>query len=272
MFFNSLLIAVDDSAPSQYAIEVGVIIAQRDKCPVVFCVVLDPAIMPQNYGLESICELAEKRANDLLQAAVQRATMAGIEQTTCKTIYHDVCQGIIDTANEQNTGCIVMGTHGRTGIARAMLSSVAESVLRRTKTPLCVIRRPPIGKIYGRFLVPITGDDLGRAAIDYAIEGARSFESTLIFCTVTNGSDRQTAENLLNSATQLASERGIKSDGVVLESRGNVPDAILQQPGIQENDAIIMATHARDGFMRFVQGSVTEAVIRSSLIPVVVIR
>jgi nucleotide-binding universal stress UspA family protein len=271
MFFNNLLIAVDDSAPSQYAIEVGLIIAQRDKCPVVFCVVLDPAITPQNYGLDSICELAEGRANDLLQAAMQRATTAGVE-ASAKTIYHDVCQGIIDTANAQKAGMIVMGTHGRTGIARAMLSSVAESVLRRTTTPLCVIRRPPIYKIYGRFLVPITGDDLCKPAIDFAIEGARSFASTLLFCTVMNGSDKKGAEDMLESASRVATEGGIKSECVVLESRESIPDAILQQTGILENDAIVMATHARDGFMRFVQGSVTEAVIRSSLIPVVVIR
>lgn len=271
MFFNKLLIAVDDSAPSQYAIEIGLIVAQRDKCPVIFCVVLDPALLAQNYGFTSMCELAEGMASDILAAAMQRANKAGVEASS-KTIYRNACQGIIDLAQAENVGQIVMGTHGRSGVARALLSSVAEEVLRRTKTPLMVIRRPPIGKIHGRFAVPICDDELGRAATRYAIDLARNFDSTLLFCTVTDGSDRQSAANLLESAKRVALENGIQSECVVLEPRATICDTILQQSGILETDAIVMASHARDGFMRLVKGSVTEAVIRSSSVPVVVIR
>jgi len=269
VFLNKLLVAVDDSEPSQYAIDVGIIIAQRDKCPILFALVLDPALTPQNYGFDSICELAEAKANQILQSAMQKARAAGVECSS-KTIYHDASQGIIDLANAENVGVIVMGTHGRTGMARAVLSSIAETVLRRTKTPLCVIRRPPIGIIHGRFLVPIVADDLGKAAVNYAIELARSFESTLLFCTVTDGSNKQTATALLEEAKRIALEGGVQAEGILLEGRAS--DAILQQSGIQQTDAIVMASHARDGFMRFVKGSVTETVMRSSLIPVVVIR
>lgn len=271
MFFNKLLVAVDDSAPSQYAIEIALVVAKRDACPIVFCVVLDPALLAQNYGYTSMCELAEGMANDILNAAMQRAQTAGV-QASSKTIYRNAAQGIIDVAGAQDVDMIVMGTHGRTGFARALLRSVAEEVLRRTTTPLCVIRRPPIEKIYGRFVVPICDDDLGKAATQYAIELARNFDSSLLFCTVTNGSDAYNAARLVESAKETARQNAIQSDGCVLESRESISDTIVHQAGIDETDAIIMATHGRDGFMRLVKGSVTEAVIRSSLIPVVVIR
>lgn len=271
MYINKLLVAVDDSEPSQYAIDVGIIIAQRDKCPIIFCVVLDPSLMPQNYGLDSICQLAETKANDILQSALERAKTAGVEAVS-KTIYHDACQGIIDIANAENVGMIVMGTHGRTGFARAVLSSVAESVLRRTKTPLCVIRRPPIGIIHGRFLVPICANDLDDTAITYAIDIARNFDSTLLFCTVAGGADNSSSTELLERAKRIAQQSEVQADGVLLERRETIPDSILAEAGIHETDAIVMATHARDGLMRFVKGSVTEAVMRASLIPVVVIR
>lgn len=271
MFFNKLLVAVDDSPPSQCAIDIGITIAKRDGCCIVFCLVLDPSLLAQNYGADSLCVLAESCASDILAGALKRAEDAGVE-ASAKTIYDRACQGITDLAATENAGMIVMGTHGRTGITRAVLRSAAEAVLRRTKTPLCVIRRPPIGKIHGRFLVPIVNDELANVAIRYAVELARGFDSTLLFCTVANGSGNEGAAKLLESATQIARENGVQSASVVLEPQTTIPDAILRQAGIEDTDAIIMATHARDGFMRLVKGSVTEAVIRSSSIPVVVIR
>ncbi len=271
MFLNKILIAVDDSAPSQYAIDIGLIIAKRDGCPVIFGIVLDPALLAQNYGLTSMCELAESFAADILAGALKRASEAGVKASS-KVLFHDACQGIIDLANAQNVGMIAMGTHGRTGIARALTRSIAESVLRRTTTPLCVIRRPPIGKIYGRFLVPIVDDELGQMASGYAVELASNFESTLLFCTITDASGNSSANDLLERAKRIALDRGIKSIGVALEGRQSISSQILEQAGVFECDAIIMASHGRDGFMRLVKGSVTEAVIRSSLTPVVVIR
>ena len=145
-------------------------------------------------------------------------------------------------------------------------------MLRQTKTPLCVIRRPPIGKIYYRFLVPIVDDELGEMACNYAVEVARAFTSTLFFVTVADASATRAASDLLDRAKQCASVGGIKADGVILAQRQSVSQAILDESNAQESDAIIMASHARDGYMRLVKGSVTEAVIRSSLLPVVVIR
>ena len=271
MFFNKLLVAIDDSVPSQYAIDIGLIIAKRDECPVIFCIVLDPALLAQNYGLSSICELAESFAAEILAGALKRASEAGV-QATSKVLFHDACQGIIDLANAENVGMIAMGTHGRTGIARALTRSIAESVLRRTTTPLCVIRRPPIGKIYGRFLVPFVDDELGQAAYRYAVDLAGNFDSTLLFCTITDSSGNRRAEELLERAKRFALDRGIKSIGVALEGHKSISSTILEQAGVFECDAIVMASHGRDGFMRLVKGSVTEAVIRSSLTPVIVIR
>lgn len=271
MFFSKLLIAVDDSVPSQHAIDIGLIVAQRDKCPVMFVVLLDPAILAQNYGFTSMCELAESVAQDILAGAMKRAQEAGVEATS-QIFYHDACQGIIDLAAGEHCGMIVMGTHGRTGIARALTRSVAESVLRRTKTPLFVIRRPPIGHIYNRFVVPIVDDELGRIATAYAIDLARNFDSSLHFCIVANGSDARDAEGLLEDAKQLAMQSGVKAEAAIVPPRESVDQCILAHANGQEADAIVMASHGRDGFMRLVKGSVTEAVIRSSLIPVLVVR
>ncbi len=269
MFFRKMLIAIDDSAPSQYAIEVGLIVAQRDKSPVIFALVLDPALLEQNFGFSSICEMAQKMADDIIAGALQRAKQAGVEATS-QVLFSDATRGIIELARTENVGLIVMGTHGRSGIARALTRSIAEEVLRQTKTPLCVIRRPPIGKIHEKILVPIVNDDLGQLAVNYSIELAQNFNSSLFFCTVTNGSGTSGATGFLDSVRAYARQQGVESNGLILE--GPVCDAIREHAETQDTDIIVMASHARDGFMRLVRGSITEAVIRTSLIPVVVVR
>ncbi len=50
--------------------------------------------------------------------------------------------GILAAAREYSTDMIVMGTHGRSGIRRALLGSVAEAVLRKAPCPVLVVRAP----------------------------------------------------------------------------------------------------------------------------------
>jgi len=50
-------------------------------------------------------------------------------------------QTIVETAEELGAGMIVMGTHGRTGLPRALLGSVAEKVVRSAKCPVVTVHR-----------------------------------------------------------------------------------------------------------------------------------
>lgn len=54
---------------------------------------------------------------------------------------------IVSMAEEENSDLIVMGTHGRTGLARLLMGSVADGVLRRaTCCPVLTVRIPAVGK------------------------------------------------------------------------------------------------------------------------------
>ncbi len=50
-----------------------------------------------------------------------------------------VADGILMTADHMNADLIVMGSHSRTGLARVVLGSIAESVLRRARRPVLII-------------------------------------------------------------------------------------------------------------------------------------
>ena len=166
---------------------------------------------------------------------------------------------------------IVMGTHARTGITRALNRSIAESVLRQTTVPLCIVRKQPVGERHRHLLVPIADDDLSAYTIEYATQAAHSLGSRLTFCTVANTRTPE-SEQYLDSAKQHALAAGVQADWVVVPSDGKVAATLLRQAQAADCDAIVMASHARDGLARLVEGSVAETVIRFSDLPVVVLR
>ena len=49
---------------------------------------------------------------------------------------------IVNTAKEKEVDVIIMGTHGRTGIAHVIMGSVAENVVRRAHCPVLTVRQP----------------------------------------------------------------------------------------------------------------------------------
>lgn len=54
----------------------------------------------------------------------------------------DPVEVILDTVRETHPDLIVMGTHGRTGLSRLLMGSVAEQVVRRASRPVLTVRLP----------------------------------------------------------------------------------------------------------------------------------
>jgi nucleotide-binding universal stress UspA family protein len=269
-FFVKILVAVDDSTPSQYAVDAALRVGRVDRAALIFAVVLDPCLLSQDCSFASIRELAQETASQILSDACGRAEQAGIAAES-QVFYDDPVHGIIALAASESVGMIVMGTHTRNGIARALNRSIAEAVLRQTATPLCVVRTRPVGERHRHLLVPIADDDLSAYTIQYATQAAHSLGSRITFCTV---DDARTGaiEHYLESAKQHAAQAGVQADSIVVPRRGDLSATILQQAHVEECDAIVMASHARDGLARLIEGSVAETVIRYSALPVVVLR
>jgi nucleotide-binding universal stress UspA family protein len=73
---------------------------------------------------------------------------------------------------------IVMGTHGRTGLNRWMLGSVAERVLRQSPVPVLTVRNAPRGVIKN-ILTPLNDTDLSRHVLSVAVRFASCFDATV---------------------------------------------------------------------------------------------
>jgi len=87
-----------------------------------------------------IDSLIAENQSALDKLAAQRAGKCDLGEVVLRT--GDARDVINQTANELNIDLIVMGTHGRRGVSRALLGSVAETVVRSAPCPVLTVRRP----------------------------------------------------------------------------------------------------------------------------------
>lgn len=83
---------------------------------------------------------AVREAEEYLGSVVKRLQGKGVKNVETHVWYGPPASAIVEAALVQKADLIVMSTHGRSGLGRLILGSVAESVLRGTRTPILVVR------------------------------------------------------------------------------------------------------------------------------------
>jgi len=145
--------------------------------------------------------------------------------------------------------------------------------------------------MYKKILVPVDGSASSLRGLDEAIKLAKENGAALRLVHAVNeffmdagyGAPFATPEliqllreggtAILNSAVSKARERGLKAETVLLDQIGTrVADLILNQANEWPADLIVMGTHGRRGLSRLALGSDAETVLRSTPIPVLLIR
>jgi len=81
-------------------------------------------------------------AEEYLESVAERMRRKGIRDVQTSVWYGHPAESIVEAARLYHVDLIVMGTHGRSGLGRLILGSVAESVIRGTTTPVLLVRRP----------------------------------------------------------------------------------------------------------------------------------
>lgn len=83
---------------------------------------------------------AIREAEEYLAAVVRRLADKGVRGVDTHVWYGPAAAAIVEAADVQKANLIVMSTHGRSGLGRLVLGSVAESVLRGTTVPILILR------------------------------------------------------------------------------------------------------------------------------------
>jgi nucleotide-binding universal stress UspA family protein len=141
--FGRILVAVDDSDPSSAAQAFAYRLASVDASRVFLCNVVESTVLESNsrlpgYGNTPFVEhLRGGRA--ALEKAREDARALGIDADTVK-VEGQAADRLLWAAQSLGVDLIAIGTHGRSGLKRLIIGSVAESVVRRSSIPVLVVR------------------------------------------------------------------------------------------------------------------------------------
>ena len=139
---KNILVACDFSASSRKACEAGVELAETFRVPLTFMhvVPIATAIYPEvSYMAALDCtKVIEEPSLSALGFEAKRFEDRGVELSTLLKV-GEPWEEIIDAARRLDAGLIVMGTHGRRRLPRAILGSVAEKVARLSPVPVLTI-------------------------------------------------------------------------------------------------------------------------------------
>ena len=146
MLVQHVLVPIDFSATADRALEYAIALAQQlhARLTLLHVLHLNPLAMGEmSTGMPATyLEAQETEAHQLLQASLDRVQHAGLQGDSL-LVQGTPTQAIAETAGEQRVDLIIMGTHGRAGLAHVFLGSVAEHVIRHAPCPVLIIRKAP---------------------------------------------------------------------------------------------------------------------------------
>jgi nucleotide-binding universal stress UspA family protein len=143
MKVGKILVPLDGSALAEAALSRAVDIV-RD-CPTASLLLLRAAEAPVLAGGDPVEAQVEvvREAEEYLERVAARVRSEDTVEVSTSVWYGPPAPAIVEAAEIAKADMIVMSTHGRSGLGRLFLGSVAESVLRATHTPVLLLR--PVG-------------------------------------------------------------------------------------------------------------------------------
>ncbi|MDB5040411.1 MAG: universal stress protein [Candidatus Eremiobacteraeota bacterium] len=274
--FAHITVPVDGSTTAARGIAFALEFA-RGGGSVTFCSVVDPtlACLPVGYGVAAdpgpMLIVLDDDATLFCRAAQAKATGAGVASDT--QVLHGQCVQAIESLVRQNgSQAIVVGTHGRTGLARSLLGSVAEGLLRRCDIPVVVVHEGDVTRM-GPIAVAFDESPAAHAALGTAIAigAARGIPIALIHISgAPTAVDSGRVDALMAGAAKRAAAQGVNAEVVV--RNGRAPETLLAAADELDCSMIVMGTHGRPFVERLMLGSVAAYVVQHARIPVVTVR
>jgi nucleotide-binding universal stress UspA family protein len=299
--YTRLLIPLDGSKTAEKVLPYARFLAGTLKLPVELLEVIDIVeiakhLTPEKaHFLQTVVENRVRSSEQYLRGVAGTFTGANVKCTVEKGTAAEV---IIEKAAADKGTLISMATHGRSGINRWLLGSVAEKVLRGATNPLLLIRATEDAKTEGEanlnsVIVPLDGSEVAEQVLPTVVELAKQLKlEVILFRAYTIplsalsvdpegyyvATDEELIAAMQDEAVAYLEKKAeeMKKLGVDKVSHiaeyGFAADEIISFARKIPDNLIAMCTHGHTGVKRWVLGSVTQTVVRHSGDPVLVIR
>jgi nucleotide-binding universal stress UspA family protein len=291
MSFRKILSAIDFSPASQQAMRIAIRLANESGAELVIAHSWHvPAIAYGAEPYEPDIGLLERTGDDARRRLDDARREAGsLGALRVSTVLRDGVPWLrISELLEGDPAfdLVVVGTHGRTGLKRVLLGSVAEKLVRHAPCSVLVVRPDDKAGSFTDILCPVDFSEdskvAARTAVALAPAGATVTLLHAIEAPVGIGGEtfpQDFLRDLDRSSTRALAElaAGLQPPaGVAVTTRTRVGYAGSQILGALEDDRrfdlVVMGSHGRTGLRRVLLGSVAEKVVRHAHCPVLVAR
>ncbi|MBM3948180.1 MAG: universal stress protein [SAR202 cluster bacterium] len=239
-----------------------------------------------------VFERAEFEVKRALGDAASKLKADGVAAEVAVTLGNAAGQ-IMGMTARHKCDLVAMSTHGRNALARGMLGSVTDKVIRSSPVPVLAIaperaaKYADKGQPMTRVMAPLDGSPFAETALSYVKLLAKRLGMGVTLVRVMDIGGlytgfwddarfyeigiqlRKEAEEYLKGQSQKLTAEGLKVQWKVLS--GNPGFSLVDLARTEPQDLVVLTTHARVGLSRLILGSVTEALVRSSGDPVLVV-
>ena len=298
--YSKIIIPLDGSKAAEHVLPYARYFAGKLEIPVELLSIIDIAELATHISaenarhLDAIVEDGSRRSLEYLRGVATTFPSGGV---SC-SLERGRAEGVVIEKGEADTAALIaMATHGRSGMNRWLLGSVAEKVLRGTANPLLLIRATEGDKTTGEavlksIVVPLDGSELAASVLPLVAGLAMRLNLAVLLFRAYNlpasayaGVDgyyvpdidklipelRDEARDYLEKKSAELKRLGVQ-DVICEVKQGLSPDQIIRLARAVPDNVVAMCSHGRSGVKRWALGSVTETVVRHSGDPVLVVR
>lgn len=240
---KKVLVPVDFSAPSLAGLAAARAMARRwdAALDLVFVDEFPPPALTQGARRRQAAELAKRWEG--FEARL-RAAAAEAPHLSVRAVEGSPVPELLEAA--RGADLVVLGTHGRRGLRRAVLGSVAEALMRRSPVPVLAVRGPQPSRWPTRILVPFTLASYADDALGYALSLAAALEcETTVVHVVEDPYGRMDVELGLRERVLEAAERCDAPEPAILVEYGRPAPRILRAAARLRSDLVVLSGHRR---------------------------
>ena len=282
---RKVLIATDFSRCSNLALSFGLGLAHGYKANafVVFVVPADQFMIAGPEAYAAAKDAAQRDLLELKQELRKKHSYVEGEDYHLFLLEGDVAESILDFVRQKEIDVVVVGTHGRGGLGRALMGSVAERVFRQSPAPVLTLG-PHLQRIAragapANILVPVDFTPASRRAAHYAVAMAREHNAALTMLHVIERwpahaqADRaRVIQGLREKIQALASEQaaGLRCNFRI--EVGRVVETILYTASGIEADLVVMGVRPHVGVLSRLMWPHAYEIVREATCPVLTVR
>jgi nucleotide-binding universal stress UspA family protein len=285
--FETILVPLDGSENAEIVFPYCADLAAKFASTVILVTVSEAATVDIDHLYRTYLEHATGKMRQYLKGSMVHETVP----LESEVLFGDPAREILRIAEDKDARLILLASHGTSVEGPWLLGHIAAKVLRATKRPVMLIRaRAPEAaleqrRLLRRILVPLDGSEIGEAALSYALALAKKTAAEIALLEVFEPvkgvgatgisyripDDESVRKSLLSYLDHVAGP--IRNEGLEVSTTvlfGKAADNIVEYAERNGIDLVAVSAHGRSGLGRWVFGSVTDKILHTGNVALLV--